>query len=115
MKIGLASSSKREWIDRYIKAHRIDQFFDCIKTIDNAHKPKPDPEIYLLALKCLGFAPSEVIALEDSFNGITAANNCRLFCDRRTQQCHQRLDFSQADLIIQHLSRHEFAGDDGRV
>ena len=36
-------------------------------------KPKPDPEIYLLAAQKLGVPPEECLVLEDSSNGVQAA------------------------------------------
>lgn len=35
---------------------------------------KPSPDIYLKACEELGAAPEEVIAIEDSFNGIRSAS-----------------------------------------
>lgn len=42
---------------------------------DEVQHAKPNPEIFLNALKTAGTAPEETIILEDSYNGIRAANN----------------------------------------
>jgi len=104
LKIGLASSAKREWIDRYITKHQIDHYFDCIKTIEDASQPKPDPELYLLTLKCLNIQAQEAIALEDSYNGIASAKAAGLFAVAVPNSVTSVFNFSQADLQLAHLS-----------
>jgi HAD superfamily hydrolase (TIGR01509 family) len=41
-------------------------------------RPKPDPDVYLYALEQLGATPHEVIVVEDSIPGVTAAKNAGL-------------------------------------
>ena len=36
-------------------------------------RPKPDPDLFLLAARTLGFAPSETVVVEDSTRGVKAA------------------------------------------
>ncbi len=72
-KIGIASSSERSWIDRFVKLHGIEDYFECFCTADTVKKVKPNPELYLQALKKLNIAPSEALAIEDSPNGARAA------------------------------------------
>ncbi|GGI58339.1 HAD family hydrolase [Winogradskyella haliclonae] len=38
-------------------------------------KWKPEPDIFLLAAKTMGFEPSECLIIEDSFTGVQAAKN----------------------------------------
>lgn len=73
LKIGLASSSHREWIDTYLDQLNLRSYFECIRTGDQVEKVKPDPALYLQTLKCLGVEPHEAIAVEDSPNGARAA------------------------------------------
>lgn len=47
--------------------------FDAVITIDQVTQPKPSPECYALALRHLGLAPTEAIALEDSPESAAAA------------------------------------------
>ena len=72
-KVGLASSSKRETIDRRIKGHGIWEYFDAVVSGEMVKISKPAPEIFLLCAEKLGVEPSYVTVLEDSPNGITAA------------------------------------------
>ncbi len=73
LQIGLASSSSRQWIDQYVDKLGIQDFFDCYCTADTVTNVKPDPELYLQALKQLGVKGKEAIAIEDSPNGAQAA------------------------------------------
>nr|WP_249660617.1 HAD family phosphatase [Lysinibacillus fusiformis] len=50
LKMGIASSSSRQWIDRFVDALGIREFFDCYCTADTVTNVKPDPELYLQAL-----------------------------------------------------------------
>jgi beta-phosphoglucomutase-like phosphatase (HAD superfamily) len=36
---------------------------------------KPEPDVFLLAAKTMGFAPKDCLVVEDSLAGITAAQN----------------------------------------
>jgi HAD superfamily hydrolase (TIGR01509 family) len=73
LKIGLASSSDRAWIDKYLNQLEIRDYFDCIRTKDDVKKVKPDPELYLQTIECLGVQADETLAIEDSPNGSKAA------------------------------------------
>ena len=41
---------------------------------------KPNPDLYLHAAKRMGFRPSECIVIEDSANGLKAANSAGMLC-----------------------------------
>lgn len=73
LKIGLASSSNRAWIDKYLNSLGIRDYFDCICTSDTVKNVKPDPELYTQALQKLAVSPHEAIAIEDSPNGAEAS------------------------------------------
>lgn len=48
--------------------------FDKITCADMVKKGKPEPDVYLYALERAGLSANEVIALEDSPNGVRSAN-----------------------------------------
>ncbi|CAM3756584.1 HAD family hydrolase [Cohnella lubricantis] len=73
LKIGLATSSKRDWIDEHMERLGIGHYFECISTADDVARVKPDPELYLRTLAGLGVEAHEAVALEDSPNGAKAA------------------------------------------
>ena len=49
--------------------------FDAILTGEDVKEGKPNPEVYLSAMKMLDVTPNETIVFEDSDIGIAAAVN----------------------------------------
>jgi putative hydrolase of the HAD superfamily len=80
LKIGLASSSSREWVQSFLHRFAIAEFFDVIKTADDVENVKPNPELYLRAIRELGVEAHEALAFEDSQHGLTAAVQAGLSC-----------------------------------
>ncbi|NHN35376.1 HAD family hydrolase [Paenibacillus agricola] len=80
LRIGLASSSNRQWIESFLHNLELFQYFEVIKSSDDVAKVKPDPELYLQAVKALGIEPSEALAFEDSVNGSVAAKAAGMWC-----------------------------------
>ncbi|MHA0857810.1 HAD family hydrolase [Paenibacillus sp. CMAA1364] len=80
LRIGLASSSPREWVEAYLTQLNIRDYFECIRTADDVQHVKPDPELYLQTLACLQVQPDEAIAIEDSLHGAMAAASAGMHC-----------------------------------
>ena len=72
--VALASSSKKATVLSHLEKSGITGYFQKIVTGDMVTHGKPSPDIYLKACEELGAAPEEVIAIEDSFNGIRSAS-----------------------------------------
>lgn len=94
LKIGLASSSDRKWIEDFLERFQIRDYFEVIKTADDVKKVKPDPELYLQALEALGVEPKDALCFEDSLNGLTAAVGAGLHCVIVPNPVTQYLDFT---------------------
>ena len=101
--IGLASSSPRSWIDHHLSRFGISDYFGCIKTCNDVTKTKPDPELYIKSLECMHLKCYEVIALEDSPNGVTAAKDAGIFAAVFPNEVTRIFDFNNADLVINSL------------
>lgn len=71
---GLATSSRRPWVERHFTAHKLNDRFRAVVTRQDVTNGKPDPEPYLKASELLGFAPANVLAIEDSHPGVRAAH-----------------------------------------
>jgi putative hydrolase of the HAD superfamily len=80
LKIGLASSSNREWVTDHLSNLNLIDYFETIRTSDDVELVKPDPALYKLAVEDLGVLPSECLAFEDSVNGAMAAIEAGLTC-----------------------------------
>jgi HAD superfamily hydrolase (TIGR01509 family) len=77
-KVGLASSSSRHLVDAALAGLGLTGAFDALTTGDEVRRPKPDPEIYLLACRRLGVDPADALAVEDSIHGVRAAKSAGL-------------------------------------
>ncbi len=70
----LATSSRRPWVERHFTAHGLTERFRAVVTRQDCVEGKPHPEPYLNASRLLGAAPSDVLALEDSYAGVASAH-----------------------------------------
>lgn len=70
----LATSSRRPWVEKHFAAHRLDTRFRAVVTRQDVVEGKPHPEPYLHASRLLGAEPQNVLALEDSYAGVTSAH-----------------------------------------
>lgn len=71
--MAVATSTHRQHSVPGLEEQGVLHYFQKIVTGDMVKKGKPDPEIYQKACLCLGVAPGEALALEDSYNGIRSA------------------------------------------
>jgi HAD superfamily hydrolase (TIGR01509 family) len=80
IKLAVASSSKREWVEQHLEQLKLKDYFEVIRTADDVANVKPDPELYNQALEALGVTPDEAVAIEDSPNGARAAAAAGMHC-----------------------------------
>ncbi|MCZ0704392.1 putative hydrolase of the HAD superfamily [Natronobacillus azotifigens] len=73
IKIALASSSTKSWIDYHINKLGIKSYFDYICTSDDVENVKPEPDLYNNVLSYFGISSKEAIVFEDSPNGSIAS------------------------------------------
>jgi HAD superfamily hydrolase (TIGR01509 family) len=71
---GLATSSRRPWVDKHFAAHGLAARFRAVVTRQDCVEGKPHPEPFLNAARLLGAAPGDVLALEDSYAGVESAH-----------------------------------------
>ena len=104
IRLGVASSSSRAWVTGHLERLGLAGFFDCVRCRDDVANTKPDPELYLSACACLGVAPGDAAALEDSANGIAAAKAAGMRCVAIPNPMTVGLDLSAADLRLDSLA-----------
>ncbi len=104
IKAAIASSSEKSWVVGHLEQHGISEYFGFIHTVDETGIPKPDPALYQMALKSLRLSPNEVIAFEDSANGIAAAKSAGIYCVAIPNPITKYLDLNNADLILDSLA-----------
>lgn len=71
--LALATSSRRERLDRTLAAVNLTALFTVTVAGDEVSHGKPAPDGYLTAAELLGIDPSHCVAIEDSQAGIDAA------------------------------------------
>jgi len=71
--LGLASSSNREIIDRFLELSGLGGSFAVDLSSEEVGRGKPAPDVYLEAAAALAVEPSRCVAIEDSANGLRAA------------------------------------------
>ena len=99
----VASNSERVWVDRVLDITGLTGRFQVIATADEVARPKPDPDVYLLAAKRLGMDPKHCVAFEDSPRGLAAAHAAGMFTVAVPTALTRHLDFAQAHHIVQSL------------
>ena len=108
MQLVLASSSANETIERIFNRFDLHQYFTFKVSGEDFPKSKPHPAIFLKAAELAQTSVENCIVIEDSTNGIKAANAATIFCVGY-KSFHSKLqDYSSADLVIEHFSELSF-------
>lgn len=71
--LALASNSVRITIDMMMEKADLQKYLDFTLSNQDVTKSKPDPEIYVTAIKRFGYKPEECLVVEDNPNGVKAA------------------------------------------
>lgn len=104
LKLGVASSSMHTWVDGHLARLGLLDSFDSIKCREDVTSSKPDPALYLSVLNDLGLQGEQAIALEDSPNGIIAAQRAGIFCVAVPNLITAQLPLEHADLHLTSLN-----------
>lgn len=110
LKLAIASSSPRYWIEEHLRRVGLLAYFPVICSADDVIHVKPDPALYCLAISKLGLTQQETVAFEDSYNGLKAANAAGIFCVVVPNSLTMQMDFQMADLIIPSLEKINLTG-----
>lgn len=108
LKLGVASSSSREWVAGHLERLELLSLFDHLSCGDTVAMTKPHPELYQVALSSLQIDPHEAIAFEDSPHGVTAAKAAGIFCVAIPNEVTKQLTFAHADLQLSSLAEMTF-------
>lgn len=75
LKLALATSSQRPKPLYHLERLGLLEYFDAIITAEDVTRIKPEPDLFLEALRVLDVKPSESLIVEDSRNGLLAGNS----------------------------------------
>ena len=104
LKLGVASSSSRDWVQGHLEQLGLAGYFDCVKTSNDVARIKPEPELYQAALAALDTPAHAALAFEDSPNGALAASRAGIFCVAVPNQLTRQLRIDAADLQLTSLA-----------
>ena len=104
VRIGLATSSQRNWVDAVLQRLGVTEAFESIASSDMVRAAKPAPDLYLLAASKLGVAPELCLAVEDTPRGIGSARAAGMMTIAVRTQSTAGMDVSAAEYVIDGLS-----------
>lgn len=71
-RIAVCSNSVKKTIEVMMERAKLTHYLDLIVSNEDVVKAKPDPEMYLTAIRRFGLKPDECLVVEDNPNGIEA-------------------------------------------
>jgi len=105
LKLVLASSASMLTINKVFEKFDLDKFFVAKISGADLKESKPNPEIFLKAAKISGYNKRDCIVIEDSTNGIIAANSAGIFCVGYKSKNSINQNYSLADLVISNFNQ----------
>ncbi len=99
----LASSAAKSTIDRVFKRFNLFPYFSHLVSGEDFPESKPNPAIFIEAQRLSGNEKSNCIIIEDSTNGIQAANAAGIFCVGYKSEHSKNQSYETADLVINHF------------
>ncbi|MGE0729794.1 MAG: HAD family hydrolase [Acidimicrobiia bacterium] len=109
MPLAVASSSPRSWVEPLLDELGLLGHFALTRCRDDVDEAKPSPELYLAACAGLGIDPAAAVAIEDSANGVTAANAAGMVSVAVPNRLTRYLDLSHARLVVDSASELDLA------
>lgn len=80
MRLGLASNSRRTYVDAALAAMGLEAVFGAVVGGDEVERGKPAPDLYLRAAGLLRVEPGRCLAVEDSPAGLESARRAGMRC-----------------------------------
>jgi len=98
--LAVASNSSHDWVATHLDRVGLRGPFAFLSCLDPGTPPKPAPDLYLRAVRGIGLAPGDCVAVEDSVHGLRAARAAGLRCVVVPSAMTGHQDFEQADLVL---------------
>ena len=100
---GVATSSHRQFAQKALGHFDLEPRFEFILTADDVEKGKPHPDIYLQAARQLKVEPANMLVLEDSFTGSSAAAAAQAYTIAVPTEHSVGMDFSHVQQVASRL------------
>ena len=104
LRLGLASNSDHEHVDRHLDRLGLDHSFEYVRCIEDVSAGKPAPDLYRAVMEKFGLPGRAAIAFEDSAHGVQAAKGAGLWCVAVPGPSSRQHDLSTADLLLPSLA-----------
>ena len=104
----LASSASMMTINNVFTKFNLDKYFVSKHSGADLKASKPHPEIFINAAKSSGYNRNECIVIEDSTNGIKAANSANIYCIGYKSKHSKNQDYSTANKVIENFKEISF-------
>lgn len=92
----VASSSPRWWVEHWLGHLGLVDAFQNVTCLEDTGKVKPDPSLFLHAAGKLGAPAEGIVILEDSLNGLRAAQAAQMRCVVVPSEVTRHLSFDGA-------------------
>ena len=109
MQLVVASSSSKETINRIFNRFNLHHYFTHIVSGEDFPKSKPHPAIFEHAAFLAQTPIENCIVIEDSTNGIKAANAAGIYCIGYDSFHSKMQDYSVADRVISNFNQLNFS------
>ena len=106
LRLAVASSSSRQWVEGHLERRGLLQHFHTVRCRNDADVGigKPDPAVYFATLRSMGVEAHEAIALEDSPRGAEAAKRAGIFTIAIPNNVTRRMGPNGADLTLESMA-----------
>jgi len=104
----LASSSANETIDRIFTRFKLHPYFSFKISGEDFPQSKPHPAIFIKAAELSNTRVENCIVIEDSTNGIKAANAAGIYCIGYKSINSKLQDYGLADKVISHFKELDY-------
>jgi HAD superfamily hydrolase (TIGR01509 family) len=96
----VVSSSSHSWVGGWLDKLDMRKFFSRVVCRGDAPRIKPAPDLYLHAARELGLVPTQCLVIEDSKNGLIAADAAGMRTWIVPNRVTAGLDFSLAEKVF---------------
>lgn len=104
IKLGISSSGTSDWVRGNLERLQLSDYFEAITTQEEVQLTKPYPYLFEKTTKKLGLFPYQVIAIEDSPLGVTAAQAAGIFTVAVPNAVTCDMNLSHADMVLASLA-----------
>ena len=100
----VVSSSSHHWVDGWLEKLGLAGYFQTVVCRGDAPRIKPAPDLFLEAARRLGIPPADCLVIEDSANGLIAAQAAGMRVWVVPNRVTRGLDFAAADRVFPSLA-----------